>query len=84
MYSVEYSAKSRKILKKLPNSVSGRIIDKINTIKLDPFKEVIKLQGTKLWRLRVNDYRIVMDIIIKGKTIIVLRVRHRKNVYKKL
>lgn len=42
------------------------------------------LQGDKvgLWRYRVGDYRLICDIQDKRITILVLKLGHRKEVYK--
>jgi mRNA interferase RelE/StbE len=81
MYSVEYTEQSRKFLLKLPKFESEIIVRKINSIKKNPFAQVKKLQGIKLWRLRIGKYRVILDIIISGNKIIVIRIGHRKNVY---
>lgn len=38
--------------------------------------------GTKSWRLRAGDYRVVYDILDNKLVILVIRVRHRKEVYR--
>tara|TARA_Y100000034_G_scaffold58043_1_gene70834 strand:- start:39 stop:290 length:252 start_codon:yes stop_codon:yes gene_type:complete len=83
MYVISYTAKSKKYLSKLPENIRNRIIKKVNCLKPDPFRNVKRLQGKNFWRLRIEDYRAVLDIIIKDKKIIVLRIDHRKNIYKK-
>jgi len=43
-----------------------------------------KLEGFELtYRIRQGDYRIVYDINDDAATIVVLRVRHRKDVYRR-
>ena len=45
---------------------------------------VRKLTGTKdAYRLRVGDYRIIYQINDNVLTVFVIRVRHRKDVYRK-
>lgn len=41
-----------------------------------------KLTNTRGWRLRVGDYRVVYEIDDKAKTVTVLRVGHRKEIYR--
>jgi mRNA interferase RelE/StbE len=41
-----------------------------------------KLTDLPGWRLRVGDYRVVYEINDKTKTLTVLRVGHRKDVYR--
>ncbi|MCD4759988.1 type II toxin-antitoxin system RelE/ParE family toxin [archaeon] len=83
MYVVTYTSEARKKLLKLPDEIRSRIIAKINFLKPNPFNDLKRLQGDKLWRLRVGEYRAIIDVIVKGKELIILRVGHRRNVYKK-
>ena len=83
MYSIYLTTKSKKELNKLPLHIKRRILKKIYSLSGNPFPHVKRLQGSNLWRLRINDYRAVLDILIKRNQIIVLRIGHRKIVYKK-
>lgn len=81
MYSVELTETSEKFLKKLNQKDREIILNKIYSIRDNPFRFLKRLQGQKLWRLRIGDYRAVIDIIVKGQKIYVVRIGHRKNVY---
>jgi mRNA-degrading endonuclease RelE of RelBE toxin-antitoxin system len=81
MYSIDLTNKSKKFLSKLSQKEKTIILKKLYSIKENPFRFVKKLQGNKLWRLRVGDYRAVLDIIISGKKIIVINIGQRKKIY---
>jgi mRNA interferase RelE/StbE len=81
MYSVELTETSKKFLRKLQKKDSDIILNKIYSIRENPFRYIKRLQGEKLWRLRVVDYRAIVDIIISMNKIIVIRIGHRKNIY---
>lgn len=81
MYSIELTQKAEKFLEKIPKEDSETILRKIYSIKENPFPYLKKLRGQKFWRLRVMKYRAVVDVIISGRRIIVLRLGKRKNVY---
>jgi len=81
MYSIELSDFSIKFLKKLNKTDLDIILNKIHSLKDNPFRFLKRLQGQKLWRLRIGDYRAVIDVIVKGQKIFVVRIGHRKNVY---
>lgn len=81
MYSVELSQTSIQFLKKLNNKDSDTILNKIYSLRDNPFRFLKKLQGQKLWRLRAGSYRAIIDIIIKDNKIFVVRIGKRKNVY---
>jgi len=84
MFSIDITQTADKFLDKLQKKDKEIILKKIYSIRDNPFHFIKKLQGTKLWRLRIKDYRAVLDILISGNKIIVLRIGHRKNVYKNL
>jgi len=50
----------------------------------DPFKYANKLTDPRLgsYRFRIGDYRVIFDL--DGNKIIVLRVGHRKDIYRRL
>ena len=81
MYSLEISKSAKKFLEKLNNKDRDIILNKIYSIKENPYRFLKRLQGEKLWRLRIGDYRAIVDILLSMNKIIVLRIGHRKNVY---
>lgn len=81
MYSIHIEKNAENFLKKLNKNDSSMILKKIYSIRDNPFRFLKKLQGGKLWRLRIADYRAVVEIVISANKIIVLRIGHRKNVY---
>jgi len=81
MYFIELSKKAKNFLKKIPKSDNEIILNKIYSLRENPFRFLKRLQGHKLWRLRALKYRVIVDIIISKNKIIVLRIGHRKNVY---
>ncbi len=81
MYPIELTEKSEKFLKKISKEDSQIILRKIYSLRENPFSNLRKLKGQKFWRLRVLKYRAIIDVIISGKRIIVLRIGRRKNVY---
>ena len=82
-YAVEFANSARKELRKLPHSTSIRIAKAINKLATDPRKGAVRpMVGTKSWRLRVGDYRVIYDIADDRLVILIIRIRHRREVYK--
>jgi len=81
MYSIQIEENAENFLKKLQEKDRKIILNKIYSIRDNPFRFLKRLHGEKLWRLRIGDYRVIVDVIISGNKIIVLRIGHRKNVY---
>ena len=81
-YDIIFSDKSLKQLKKIEKRVQERIIKALERIRIRPELHVTKLIGDSGYRLRVGDYRVILDID-KGKLLIlILKIGHRKGIYK--
>ncbi len=82
-YKITWSPKSKEGFRGLSREIARRIIRKVDELKLSPYHFIEKLTDANCWKLRVGDYRVLMDINEKKKEIEVLKVGHRKKVYKK-
>jgi mRNA-degrading endonuclease RelE of RelBE toxin-antitoxin system len=78
MYSIQIEKNAEEFLKKLQKKDAKIILNKIYSIRENPFRYLKRLQGEKLWRLRVADYRVIVDGVISMNKIIVLRIGHKK------
>jgi len=81
MYSIQIEKNAEDFLKKLQKKDAESILNKIYSIRENPYRFLKRLQGEKLWRLRIGDYRAVVDVIVSMNKIIVIRIGHRKNIY---
>ena len=81
MYSIKIEKIAERFLKKIPKKDSDIILNKIYSLRDNPFRFLKRLKGHKLWRLRVLRYRVIVDVVVSGNKIIVLRIGYRKNVY---
>jgi len=81
MYEIELSAKAKKQLSKLDSKVKDKIGAHIERIKVRPHSFVKKLIGTPYFRLRVGDYRVILDIKNEKLVIMIIEVGHRRNIY---
>ncbi len=87
-YQLEISPAAQRDLKKLakqPGTTLQRIRDVIDELETDPRPHgVKKLQGEEnLYRIRVGDYRIIYSIEEKKLIVLVIRIGHRRDIYKK-
>jgi len=82
-YKVVFSKKVRKDFKKIPESDVNRILEEIKLLADNPFPmNSKKLKGEELFRVRIGNYRVIYSIIDEQMIISVVKVGHRKNVYK--
>ena len=83
MYEVELRRIAVKSLDKLEDPDYSRIIKALSKIEQEPRpKGVEKLRGTELWRIRECDYRIIYHIDDESKIVTVVRLGHRRDVYR--
>ena len=81
MFQIEFTETAKDFFKKLQKKDAEIILNKIYSIRENPYRFLKRLQGEKLWRLRIGDYRAKVDVIVSMNKIIVIRIGHRKNVY---
>lgn len=82
-YNIGYKKSVERDLKKLPKAEARRVLDQIEeelSEKADAHP-VLKGQFAGLRKLRIGAYRVIYAIL--GSEVIVLRIGHRKDVYKK-
>ena len=84
LYKVEISKKvRRKDLSKIPSKDVEKIVAKIESLAKNPYPEsAVRLKGREEWRIRQGDYRILYIVYEKIVTVIVVKVGHRRQVYK--
>ena len=68
-------------LKKLDRTIARRIFDKVGELRETPHLFVRKVANSPYYRLRVGDYRVILDIRETVLRILVLKVGHRKSIY---
>jgi len=83
-YSIEITSSALKSLGSLPREVQVRIRRAIDRLAEKPFPANIKkMEGEEhTYRLRIGDYRVVYEIHGRRLVILILRVGHRKDVYR--
>jgi len=86
MYKIELKREPEKFIRKQSRKIQIQLISALRKLQKDPRpRQAKKLSGLdELYRIRVGNYRIVYTIRNKILIILVLRIAHRKDVYKKL
>jgi mRNA interferase RelE/StbE len=83
-YTVIISRASQKVINRFDGDMHARIIRKLETIEDNPRPVGIeKLAGPdNLYRVRVGDWRIVYAIQDRNLVVLVVKVAHRREVYR--
>ena len=83
MYKVYIEKSAQKEIKKIPIEDLQKILEEIKKLSINPRPNGCrKLSVSKDdWRIRIGNYRVVYEIDDKQKSVKVMIVRHRRNVY---
>jgi mRNA interferase RelE/StbE len=84
-YRVELSKSvRRKDLASIPKADVLKIVKRIESLAENPFPEgAIRLKGREEWRIRQGDCRILYAIEQEIVTVFVIKVGHRREIYRK-
>jgi mRNA interferase RelE/StbE len=84
-YKAQVMPAAAKQLEKLPRIEQARIVAAIHDLEDDPRPPgSVKLAGTEnLWRIRVGDYRMIYEIHDDRLVVLVVRIGHRRDIYRR-
>jgi mRNA interferase RelE/StbE len=83
-YTVVFARSARKELQALDRTIAGRILKRIEALRLEPRPSGCKkLEGTDdLWRIRIGDWRVVYSVDDARALVEVSVIRHRREAYR--
>ena len=83
-YRIEFVSSAEKEFKRLPRDIQERLLKVFKILEIDPYSEILKIrkiQGRdELFRIRKGAYRLIYSMELSSK-IVIIRIRHRKDVY---
>ncbi|MGB9719529.1 MAG: type II toxin-antitoxin system RelE family toxin [Candidatus Anstonellales archaeon] len=82
MYDIVFSKKAERDLDFLSQKIKERVVAVLERIRIDPYRYLRKLSKLGVYRIRTGDYRIIIDVNESDKVLFVLKVGHRKKIYK--
>lgn len=82
-YRIDWAPRARKQVDHLQGKLAARVFEAVESLATDPRPSGSKkLVGTDQWRIRVGEYRIIYEIHDGHMLILVVRVAHRREVYR--
>jgi len=83
-YRIEFFPRAELQFKKLPKELQIRLKHRIDTLAENPFPRGVKKLSTEenIYRLRIGDYRIIYQVQGNALLILILKLGHRKDVYR--
>ena len=83
MYQLIFEKRALEELNKLDKQIKERIWKKLQDCKEEPFRFLESLIEIKGFKLRVGNYRVIIDVDFKEQKLTIIKVGHRKNVYER-
>jgi len=86
-YRVEFTRSARKEFERLPAKFRSKVIEALTLLSVNPYSELLqikKLRGEEhLFRVRLRDHRVVYEIRDKTLVVTVIKIGHRREVYRR-
>ena len=84
-YEIAFKKSALKELENLPKRIQQKILDATQLLVLNPYTELLQIKKLKgidsLWRVRIQDYRMIYLIENNKIKITIIKIGHRKEVY---
>ncbi|RJO65887.1 MAG: type II toxin-antitoxin system RelE/ParE family toxin [Myxococcales bacterium] len=84
-YRIQLARSAVKEYHELPDHIQARVRKTIDAMASEPRPagKCVKIANAiNRWRIRVGDYRIVYDVDDSARVVDIIRIRHRKDVYR--
>jgi len=82
-YRLWLKKSAAKEIENLPKKDCARVVGAIQKLLDDPYgQNTQKLSGQEKYRIRVGNYRVLYEIINDELVVMVVKVGHRKDVYR--
>lgn len=80
-FEVELTDLARTKLRKLDAPIRDRIVRKLEQAAENPSRHLEKLSSVESFKLRVGDYRVIVDVDWNRRKLFVLTLGHRSVIY---
>ncbi len=84
-YEIVFKKSAVKELQSLPKKIQQKIFDAVQLLSLNPYTELLQIKKMKgaesLYRLRIQDYRVVYSIENQTIKVTIIKIGHSKEVY---
>lgn len=85
-YRIEFTKSARKEFLGLDSKHQAKILDSLKLLAISPYSDLLQIKKLKgeesLYRIRIGNYRLVYYIKKNELLVIVIRIGHRKDVYR--
>ena len=86
LYRVEFVKSAQKEFNKLQAAVKKKVTEALFFLSQNPFSEILKIKKLRgadhLYRLRIGDCRVVYEVRQHLLIVVVIKIGHRKDIYR--
>jgi mRNA interferase RelE/StbE len=84
VYRIDLSRRAEKDLDRLPARGAARVIAALRGLTAEPRpRGASKLAAVEGYHMRLGEYRIIYDVDDAARVVIVYRIRHRREAYRR-
>lgn len=84
-YKIVFKKSAAKEFQGLSQKIQQKILDAVQLLSLNPYTELLQIKKMKgadsLYRVRIQDYRVIYLIEKKIIKVTIIKIGHRKEVY---
>jgi mRNA interferase RelE/StbE len=80
-FRILWSESASRQLAKLDRTIGKRIFERVERLRENPLRQLRRLVGLPYFRLRVGDYRVIVEVQEGELMVLVLKVGHRESIY---
>lgn len=85
-YEVRLVASARRSLERLPADTRRRVTRALRGLEINPrprgATRLVAQDNWPVWRIRVGDYRVLYEMRDEALVVLVIRIGHRREVYR--
>lgn len=83
LYRIVFTFNAKKSIVKLPITVQDRIDKTLLRIIVRPYDFIERMVNYPFFKLRIGEYRLILDVRDQDLIILVVEGGHRRNIYKR-
>ena len=80
-YEIQWYPKARKNFERLPRELQERVSKKLDEVSEEPFRYLGHFAHEDFYKLRIGDYRVLIDVDFENKILHLRVFDHRGSIY---
>jgi len=82
-FTIEWHPQAYRALRKLPQRTIKRILLKLDFVTKGPFRYLEHYEGKAVYKLRIGNYRLLVDVNLQNNLLFIQVIDKRGRVYKR-